>query len=133
MPNRPGPMLTKVLATVGPATDSVEMIVRLIREGVRVFRINFSHGNFKQFDGLRSAIREASVEAGSPVGILGDLSGPKIRVGKQPKRGILLSIGDHVTIQRNDLTPQQRGENGAPGGAIVNETDWQKLVCFSTT
>ena len=74
--------MTKIIATLGPATSSLNIIEKLIKEGARVFRINFSHGSFDDFDKLIDNIRLASKNTNTYVGILGDLSGPKIRVGK---------------------------------------------------
>src|SRR5690554_4038791 len=73
-------ILTKILATVGPACGSADMLVRLIEEGARVFRINFSHGGFDDFERALANIRKASKRTEVPIGVLGDLSGPKIRV-----------------------------------------------------
>ena len=89
-------LMTKIIATLGPATSNTEMIKQLITSGVRVFRINFSHGSFGEYDQLIENIRQAQGELKIHVGILGDLSGPKIRVGKVVQRGILLEPGKKV-------------------------------------
>ncbi len=73
---------TKILATVGPACDSVDMLVKLINAGVNVFRLNFSHGTHEQHLIILERIREAMKKTGLIVGILQDISGPKIRIGK---------------------------------------------------
>jgi len=75
-------LMTKIIATLGPATNNVGMIRKLIDAGVRVFRINFSHGSFDDFDNMINNIRKAEKASGAFVAVLGDLSGPKIRVGK---------------------------------------------------
>jgi pyruvate kinase len=72
---------TKIVATVGPACASVEMLVKLIRAGVSVFRINTAHGTPEERDQKLAHIRAAADEAGCPVGVLVDLAGPKIRLG----------------------------------------------------
>ena len=71
---------TKIVATLGPATDDVDVLFDMCRAGLDVARINFSHG--KPADHLRriELLREASLRAGRYVGILGDLAGPKIRI-----------------------------------------------------
>ncbi|MEZ6112820.1 MAG: pyruvate kinase [Pirellulaceae bacterium] len=73
---------TKIVATVGPACDSVEMLTKLIEHGVNVFRINTAHGDRLTHERAVANIREASVRTGRVVGILVDLAGPKIRLGE---------------------------------------------------
>jgi len=73
---------TKILATIGPASDSLEMIISLLRAGVNVFRLNFSHGSHESHFEVLQKIRQAEKDTGLLVGILQDISGPKIRVGK---------------------------------------------------
>ena len=72
---------TKIVATVGPACESVHQLEELIEAGVDVFRINTAHGNREQHEIIVRRIREAATIAGFPVGILLDLAGPKIRLG----------------------------------------------------
>jgi len=72
---------TKIVATVGPASGSPEMIERLIRAGADVFRLNFSHGNHASHAGYIERIRRAAKDAGQPVAIMQDLQGPRIRTG----------------------------------------------------
>lgn len=71
----------KIIATVGPATDSYEMILDMLKAGVNGFRLNFSHGTYEERDRQIPWIRRASEEVGKPVTILLDLQGPKIRLG----------------------------------------------------
>ena len=73
---------TKIVATVGPVSSSPEMIQKLMKAGVDIFRLNFSHGeNFQKLE-LINIIRQVSDKLGHQVGILGDLQGPKIRTGR---------------------------------------------------
>lgn len=72
---------TKILATVGPATNSYEAILEMVHEGVNGFRLNFSHGTFEEREQQIKWIRKASKEVGSYVAIVQDLQGPKIRLG----------------------------------------------------
>ncbi len=72
----------KIVATIGPATNSKEMLAKLIETGVNVCRINMSHGTYEAHQAVIKNIREASKESGYEVGILADLQGPKIRVDK---------------------------------------------------
>lgn len=91
---------TKIVATLGPATASYGKIIALIKAGVNVFRLNFSHGDRAFFTGLIAAIKKARKKMGAPVAILQDLQGPKIRVAglKSPisvKRGDILEVISH--------------------------------------
>ncbi len=109
--NTDRPALAKIVATVGPASDSPEIIGRLIEEGVSVFRLNFSHGSLDEHEVTLGVIREAAQHAGRPVAVMGDLPGPKIRVGKVPGDGIMLSPGDTVFIGGTDNNAV-RNDNG---------------------
>ena len=89
-------VLSKIVATLGPASAEVPMIRQLIDEGVRVFRINFSHGTFEDFERMRRNVREAAKLTDRYIGVLGDLSGPKLRVGKVVDGGVDLTEGGRV-------------------------------------
>ena len=73
--------LTKIVATIGPATESAEMIDRLIAAGVSIFRLNFSHGTHEDHRNVYDRIRASSAQGDRPVSILQDLQGPKLRIG----------------------------------------------------
>lgn len=73
---------TKIVATLGPATDSPEQIESLLQAGVDLFRLNFSHGTHEEHERRVRWIRDAEARLGRPVGILQDLQGPKLRIGK---------------------------------------------------
>src|SRR5687767_9477297 len=73
---------TKILATLGPASDTPERIERLIHAGADGFRLNFSHGDHNYFLPLVESVRQISARINKPVAILQDLQGPKIRTGK---------------------------------------------------
>jgi pyruvate kinase len=87
----------KIVATIGPASDSEEMLGSLIKAGMNVARLNFSHGTHEQHATRVAAIRAVSKKLGSPVGILQDLQGPKIRVGKLATP-LQLSINEEVCL-----------------------------------
>ncbi|MBY0311609.1 MAG: pyruvate kinase [Phycisphaerales bacterium] len=91
------PTLANIVATIGPASDAPETIAKLIEAGVSVFRVNFSHGTLDDHARRVSAIRAAAQAAGQPVAILGDLQGPKIRVGVMPE-GVVLESGQDVVF-----------------------------------
>ncbi len=94
---------TKIVATVGPVSSSPEMIQKLIKAGVDIFRLNFSHGENSQKLELIQVIRQASDKVGSQVGILADLQGPKIRTGKMAGEGMTLVKGQSVVITTDDV------------------------------
>jgi len=87
---------TKIVATLGPS--SLDKIRDLIEAGVNVFRLNFSHGTQEQHAETVTKIREISKDYDTPVGILADLQGPKIRVGQVKEPGILLQVGQEFII-----------------------------------
>ncbi|MEG2004707.1 MAG: pyruvate kinase, partial [Bilophila sp.] len=77
-------MKTKILATIGPASNKRDVLSKLISAGVRIFRLNFSHGDSSAFVDLIKTIRELEIVHKTPVTIMQDLSGPKIRIGTLP-------------------------------------------------
>jgi len=90
---------TKIVVTLGPATDSPEMIETLIRTGINVFRLNFSHGDHPTHAENIRKIREASQRTGTEVAILQDISGPKVRIGEID--GVLrLERGDTLRLTK---------------------------------
>jgi pyruvate kinase len=106
----PRPTLAKILATIGPASDKPETIGKLIDAGVACFRLNFSHGTMADHERRLRAIREVAQEKGVAIGVLGDLPGPKVRIGAVPEGGIALSAGDDFLIDPRVAT-------AAPGAA----------------
>ena len=89
---------TKVIATLGPASESKDIIQKMINEGVDVFRLNFSHSTQSEHLKLINIIKELNLELGSNVSILADLQGPKLRVGEVENDLLNLSEGDIVTF-----------------------------------
>src|SRR5688572_1537513 len=85
---------TKIVATLGPATNDAAVLKKLIKMGVDVVRLNFSHGVAQDHIRRAELVRQCSSEAGRPVGILVDLQGPKIRIDKFAKGPITLNEGD---------------------------------------
>ena len=84
---------TKIVATLGPASSSPEVLERMVRAGIDVVRMNFSHGTTEDHLARATSIREIAARLGRTVGILGDLQGPKIRVGKFESGRITLAEG----------------------------------------
>jgi pyruvate kinase len=89
---------TKIVATVGPGSDSDDMIARLIAAGVNVFRLNFSHGTAEHHATVAGRIRKQANIAGQYVGILADLQGPKIRIGGFRNGSVELANGDRFRL-----------------------------------
>ncbi len=96
-PSRRIPSRTKIVATIGPASDSPEMVEALILAGVNVFRFNFSHGSFEEHEQRLNTVRERSRALNQCVACLGDLPGPKIRVG-HVEGVIQLDVGADVVF-----------------------------------
>lgn len=94
MPNR---KKTKIVATLGPATNSKEVLREMINAGVDVFRINFSHADYQDVSERVAMIRELNEELGSFAAILADLQGPKLRVGVMSGE-VIVSPGDEITF-----------------------------------
>jgi pyruvate kinase len=93
---------TKIVATVGPASNSKEMLRSLIREGVDVFRLNFSHGTHEDHLKVIKAVRELNAEMGSKVSLLQDLQGPKIRI-QEMQPDVVIERGAQLTITTKQL------------------------------
>jgi pyruvate kinase len=98
---------TKIVATVGPAIASPEMMRAVIEAGATTLRLNFSHGTHEDHKQSIRLIRQLSYELDRPVGILQDLQGPKIRLGKFPDGPIVLKNGDRFTLTSNDIPGSQ--------------------------
>ena len=93
---------TKIVATIGPASDSLETITALMKAGVNVFRLNFSHGTHEYHFEVLTRIREAMKNTALVVGILQDISGPKIRVGML-KEDFVLKSGDNIEFVKEEI------------------------------
>jgi len=95
---------TKIVATLGPATESPAMIGALIEAGADVVRLNQSHGDRAWHERAFAAVREASARAGKPIAILVDLQGPKVRIGKVAGGLVELKTGSYVDLAAGDRT-----------------------------
>ena len=102
------PHKTKIVATIGPASDSPEMLERLIRAGMSVARLNFSHGDFAGHAACIARIRAAQRAVGRRVAIMADLPGPKIRLGRIDPEPIDLQPGDPFTLTTTDIVGDRR-------------------------
>ncbi len=89
---------TRIVCTIGPASSSPVLLARMMRAGMDVARLNFSHGTYEEHTRLFRSIRIAAKKTGKTIAVLQDLQGPKIRVGALPKQGIILREGQTVTL-----------------------------------
>jgi len=98
---------TRIIATVGPASDKKEIMQKLVEAGANVFRLNFSHGTHETHQNLINIARELGREMKRPIGIIADLQGPRIRVGNTESieiaKGEIIFVSDHKTTDEKEL------------------------------
>ena len=102
---------TKIVCTIGPASDSPEMLERLVMAGMNVARLNFSHGDFPGHQETIRKIRAASQKTGRRVAIMADLPGPKMRIGEFAEEPIELKADETFTLTTEDVVGDQRRVN----------------------
>ncbi len=139
---------TKILATIGPASNNYETIKSLAAAGANVFRLNFSHGSHEIHHEVINIIRRINEEDNLNLGILQDLQGPKIRVGEMENNGVEINPGDQITITNDPVignaklvsTVYQNLPNDVVTGdriliddgnleVVVNDTDGKNVNC----
>lgn len=94
---------TKIVCTIGPATESKKKLEALLKAGMNVMRLNFSHGDFKEHQLRVNNLREVSKNLNLPVAIIQDLGGPKIRIGTFKDDSVVLKEGDRFVITTDDI------------------------------
>ncbi len=94
---------TKIIATVGPASRSKEMLIKLYQAGANIFRLNFSHGTHEDHKKTIDWVREINAEFGADISLLQDLQGPKIRVNQVKDGGVPIKEGDKIEIEAGDF------------------------------
>ncbi len=148
--NRVDNQYTKIVATVGPASDTYENLLTLVKEGVDVFRINFSHGTHEEHRDVIEKIKYINEKYRIHVGILADLQGPKLRIG-EIEEGTILEEGDIITFTSEDhvgdknsayMNYDQFARDVSPGEVVliddgkihlkVLETDGESVVKLKT-
>ena len=112
---------TKIVATIGPASTDFNVLVKMIKAGVDVVRLNFSHGKAQDHIDRARLVREAAAECGREVAIMADMQGPKIRVGKFENNKIELANGDQFILDA------KWGENGELGNQERVGLDYKAL------
>lgn len=103
---------TKIVATIGPASKSIEVMRQLVQAGLNVARLNFSHGSYEDHAQTVQVIRQVSEEFDTPISLLQDLQGPKVRIGQLPNGSIELREGEILTLVPIDQFKDQ--PNTAP-------------------
>jgi pyruvate kinase len=102
---------TKIVATIGPASSTAEVLTRLFNAGADVFRLNFSHGTHEEHAARIALIREIEVRSGRPIGILADVQGPKLRVGRFGGGRVHLQTGQQFRLDLNPTPGDARRVN----------------------
>ena len=106
------PRATKIVATLGPASSDPEVLERLLRAGVDVVRLNFSHGKAEDHIARAALVREVAAKVGTTVALMADLQGPKIRVGKFADGKVMLISGQAFILDAQRTEP---GDSGIVG------------------
>ena len=131
----------KIVATLGPATSDYETVESLVRAGLDVARLNLSHGDHATHERNFEYVRRASEATGRPVGILADLQGPKIRLGKFADGPHVLEPGDEFTITAENVpgtkeivgtTFPQLAADVKPGDTILIDDGKLRLTVVET-
>lgn len=135
--------LTKIVATIGPASQSPSVLKKMIENGMNVARLNFSHGSYKDHAKIIETLRQVSDELEIPVTLLQDLQGPKIRVGVLPEGEIELKEGGELTlIPLHEFSNQPEtisidypylAEEAQPGTAVLMDDGLLELTVTSVT
>lgn len=94
---------TKIVCTIGPATDSVAMMCQMIEAGMSIARLNYSHGDFTKHAEVINKLREAEKQTGTSITIMADLPGPKIRIGLLKQESFILKPNDHIILSTEPL------------------------------
>ncbi len=132
---------TKILATIGPASNNYEMIKSLAAAGANVFRLNFSHGSHAVHQEVIEIIRRVNKELNCNLGILQDLQGPKIRVGEVENNGVEIKPGEKITITNDPVVGtaslvstvyQNLPQDVVPGDRILIDDGNLEVVVNST-
>lgn len=133
---------TKIICTLGPASESYETIEKLARAGMDVARLNFSHGTYEEHAARIVNVRKAAEALGRPLGVLQDLPGPKIRTGKLKADMVRLDEGEEITLttetilgdeHRVSVTMESLAHDVRPGDSIFVADGTIRLEVRDTT
>ncbi|MCM2418769.1 MULTISPECIES: pyruvate kinase [unclassified Streptomyces] len=118
----------KIVCTLGPATDSYDQIKALVEAGMDVARLNLSHGSYPDHEDRYHRVRKASEETGRSVGVLADLQGPKIRLGRFTEGPVLLERGDEFTITVEDVEGDRQRCGTTYKGLAADVTKGERIL-----
>ena len=132
------PRRTKIVATIGPASATQEVLSALVRAGVDAFRMNFSHGTHEQHEQSAHAVRAVQTEHQKALALIADLQGPKLRIGELPEPRVLLKdeqvviVGEHVAKDGElPVAPEVIGEVLRPGHDVLIDDGLVRLTVES--
>ncbi len=107
---------TKIVCTLGPRSNSYEMIARLVRSGLTVARLNLSHGSLASHEAIFHTVRRVSADLGIPVGVMVDIPGPKYRTGPQTPGEMYLESGDAIVLTSRNIIGSRQMLGVYPSG-----------------
>ncbi len=119
---------TKIVATIGPASSELPVLERLVRAGMDVARLNFSHGTRQQHAETAQRVRTAAERAGRPVAILQDLPGPKLRIGNLQDGVVELKPGEQVTLASGSNAVGDARSISLPWGGLCDATGVDEVI-----
>ncbi|MFD6370714.1 pyruvate kinase, partial [Streptomyces roseolus] len=118
----------KIVCTLGPATETYDQIKALIEAGMDVARLNLSHGTYAEHEERYRRVRKAADESGRSVGVLADLQGPKIRLGRFHEGPVLLERGDDFTITVEPREGDRHGCGTTYAGLAGDVTAGERIL-----
>ena len=118
---------TKIICTIGPASESKEVLTKLVEAGMNIARLNFSHGDYEEHAERVKRIREVSKETGKPIGILLDTKGPEIRLGDFENGGCEFNEGDEIDLVKEEVLGNLYIELGQLYSGISKD---KELECY---
>src|SRR3989338_10161541 len=99
---------TKIVCTIGPATESIEKLTELVEAGMNVMRLNFSHGDFAEHQNRVDNLKKVTEKTGKIIGTIQDLGGPKIRIGEFENGFIVLKAGETFTLSTEKIMGNEK-------------------------
>ena len=119
---------TKIVCTLGPASDSEEQLVELVKAGMSVARLNMSHGDLDTHIKVLNRVRKVSLELEIPVGVMVDVPGAKYRTGPLAPGAVQLQDGDEIVLTSQDLIGSSEKVSVAPPGIHLDAVAGTKIL-----